>query len=91
MPLYAGGPKPPTKYMFINGAYLSAFAANKGEEWFGRPADIDYELLGKQLDGVRTFYYDCLPARAVDRESETDFQRRLTECVATPTISTGTA
>jgi uncharacterized LabA/DUF88 family protein len=79
VPLYAGGPRLPTKYVFIDGAYLSAFAAKKGQDWFGRSADIDYELLGKQLNGVRTFYYDCLPARSEDRESEPDFQRRLNE------------
>jgi uncharacterized LabA/DUF88 family protein len=69
----------PTKYVFIDGAYLSTFASNKGKEWFGRSAELDYNLIATQLGGVRTFYYDCLPARAQDRESESEFQGRLAE------------
>lgn len=66
-------------YVFIDGAYLSAFAEKKGQEWFGCPAEIDYATLSTQLNGARTFYYDCLPARSENSETEAEFQKRLSE------------
>ena len=63
-------------YLFVDGAYLTTFARNAGDLWYGEAAQIDYAVLGAGFRKV--FYYDCLPART-DKESVEEFARKTSE------------
>jgi uncharacterized LabA/DUF88 family protein len=65
-----------TTYVFVDGGYLNAFAANMGKEWFGVAAELDYQRVAQRFSGKRTFYYDCLPAKT-DNETDGDHQAKL--------------
>lgn len=66
------------RYVFIDGEYLTQLAIKAGEKWFGKKADLDFSKIHEQLDGRRTFYYDCLPAKS-DKEKEEIYQARFLE------------
>lgn len=63
-------------YLFIDGAYLSTFAKNAGNLWYGEPAEIDYRVIGGGFRKI--FYYDCLPAKT-DKESDEEFAAKVSE------------
>lgn len=67
----------PTKYLFVDGAYLHRTLAKMSDRYFGgAPIDIDYDKLA---NGARKiFYYDCLPGRK-EAEPEDDFRKRLAD------------
>ncbi len=76
-----GGRQPePTKYLFVDGAYLYRTFARISDRYFGGvPLKVDYNRLA---DGARkVFYYDCLPGR---RESDPDeaFKKRVEDRTA---------
>jgi uncharacterized LabA/DUF88 family protein len=73
--MYGGSSTPPpTKYLFIDGAYLTHALNRISERYFNRtPPEINYNSLA---DGARKiFYYDCLPGRR-EGESDSDFADR---------------
>jgi uncharacterized LabA/DUF88 family protein len=48
---------------------------NAGREWFGEPAELDFQKVNNWLGGKRTFYYDCLPAQ-IDNENAGEYNTR---------------
>lgn len=57
------------RYLFIDGEQLRKTAEDVGNDWFGKPIELDYAKL--QGSHLKVFYYDCLPAkRAAENEEE---------------------
>lgn len=67
-----------TRYVFIDGGYLAAFARRAGEQWFGKSAELDYSAVSRIFGGKRTFFYDCIPART-EAESEADYEAKVAQ------------
>lgn len=74
--MFANPSNQPVAYLFIDGAYLAAFAKSAGELWYGAAAEIDHRILGANFRKV--FYYDCLPVKT-DKETNEDFEFRRNE------------
>ncbi|MET3181028.1 UNVERIFIED_ORG: uncharacterized LabA/DUF88 family protein [Variovorax guangxiensis] len=62
------------RYLFIDGEQLRRTAEDVGNEWFGKPVELDYtKLQGLHL---KVFYYDCLPAKRASESEEQHVAKR---------------
>lgn len=61
-------------YLFIDGEQLRCTAEEVGNDWFGKPIELDYVAL--QQDCQKVFYYDCLPAKPHHTEAEPEYQAK---------------
>lgn len=69
---YAGSKE--VEYFFIDGEQLRQTAIEVGNDWLGKPFEIDYAKL--QGNHLKVFYYDCLPAKRGNEPADKHEQKR---------------
>jgi uncharacterized LabA/DUF88 family protein len=67
-------PRPPTHYLFVDGASLHSRLQNVANEFFGGETfEVDFERLAQRF--TKVFYYDAIPLRDTDEPEDTYLAR----------------
>jgi hypothetical protein len=66
-----------TKYLFIDGGYIQRAYRDAMERVFGLPGELSVQKIIDTVGPFRTYYYDCVDEKPKDKESQSDFERRV--------------